>query len=199
VRRVVALAAFQVLVLLGWAGHSEYVRATAPTFRIPLRPVDPHDVLRGRYFILSPEDGSLRTGSAGGPLSKETVDRFLAGRDRYAGRVLVGFCPDGELQRVCALAEADAEPPAGPARFWSRADVTISWSENRWEDDKNVDDPGWQVDVDLGLDHFFIPERIELPAAERDRGWEVEVCHRPGLTPLPLRLWYRGRPVWPRL
>ena len=26
-------------------------------------------------------------------------------------------------------------------------------------------------------------------------GWEVEVCHRPGLTPLPRRLLFKGQPV----
>jgi hypothetical protein len=43
------LVALQAAVILGWAGYHERVRASAPTFRIPLAPRDPYDVLRGRY------------------------------------------------------------------------------------------------------------------------------------------------------
>ncbi len=76
-KRVVGLAAFQVVVLLGWAAQNEYVRATAPTFRIPLQPRDPYDVLRGRYFVLNPRDSSIRTGQQGVVLTVDEVQRFL--------------------------------------------------------------------------------------------------------------------------
>lgn len=39
-KRVVFFAAVQVLILLGWAGYHEHIRATAPTFRIPSQPVE---------------------------------------------------------------------------------------------------------------------------------------------------------------
>ncbi len=58
-RRILVLAAFQTLAILAWASYHEYVWATAPTFRIPLRPRDPFDLIRGRYFVLNPLDSSI--------------------------------------------------------------------------------------------------------------------------------------------
>lgn len=56
----------QAALLLGWAGYHEWNRTTAPTLLLETAPVDPRDLLRGDYMILSykisrvpaPPDGS---------------------------------------------------------------------------------------------------------------------------------------------
>lgn len=58
-KRLLFLAAFQIVAILSWAAYHEHVWATAPTFRIPLRPRDPFDLIRGRYFVLNPLDTSV--------------------------------------------------------------------------------------------------------------------------------------------
>ncbi|HLA78999.1 MAG TPA: GDYXXLXY domain-containing protein [Vicinamibacteria bacterium] len=195
-KRLIGLAVFQVVVLLGWAAQNEYVRATAPTFRIPLQPRDPYDVLRGRYFILNPSDAAIKTGLDGVLLPAEEVKRFLGTDVAFVGTALVGFCPQEQRHRVCALARSK-EPLSGkPGQYWSRAGLTVRWEDRTWRAGKEVPEPGYRVHVDLGLDRFFLPNRAVLPARENEPGWEVEVCHRPGLTPLPRRLLFKGQPVF---
>jgi hypothetical protein len=180
-KRLVLLAAFQVLAILSWASYHEYVWATAPTFRVPLRPRDPFDLIRGRYFVLNPQDASLESGSASLPQTE--VDHLLASSHAYVGSVQVGFCAAGEVYRVCALARPE-DKPTGSARFWCKGFATL-----------NKQDGGWKLALDLGLRRFFIPNRLQLPAGENDEGWELEVSHRPGLTPLPRRLFFKGSPI----
>lgn len=183
-RQVLALVLLHVGVLLSWAGYHEYVWASAPTFRIPLQPRDPYDLMRGRYFVLNPLDSSM---ARGGPLSDEEIRRFLAGDDSFRGQALVGFCQVETAYRVCALRHSDAEPAAvSQARYWSRGFVTVASTGN---------DVGWKANVDLGLRRFFLPNRVQLPARENALGWELEVSHRPGLEPLPRRLFFSGRAV----
>lgn len=199
-RKVALLAVLQIGAMLGWAGVEEAVRENAPVFRIPLQPADPHDLLRGRYFRLNPADSRLKLGDPDVRLSREEVDRFLAGEKKFEGPALVGFCPEGELQRLCALSAVDGmwASPAGSvqAGFWSRAQVEIQWETDVWRNGERVPSPGWRVTSSLGLGRFFLPERLELPAHESDRGWELELAHRPGRTPLPTRLYFKGRLVF---
>jgi hypothetical protein len=180
-RRPLVLAAFHVLVILGWASYHEYVWATAPTFRIPLRPRDPYDLIRGRYFILNPQDAAFDSNST--HLPQEEIERLLGSSIAFEGGVRVGFCPSGAVHRVCALAR-QGETSAGAARYWSKGFATVTQQ-----------DRGWRLQLDLGLRRFFIPNRIRLPAPENQEGWELEVSHRPGQSPLPRRLFFRGSPI----
>lgn len=54
-RWVWLVLAAQLIGLLGWAAYHETVRRTAPTVLLKTRPVDPRDILRGDYMILSYE------------------------------------------------------------------------------------------------------------------------------------------------
>jgi GDYXXLXY motif protein len=183
-RRVTVLAALQVAAILGWAAHHERVMATAPTFRIALQPFDPHDLLRGRYFVLNPEDGRLLVDR--GRLSREEVRAFLGDAPAELGaRALVGFCPEGRVHRVCALRRAGDPLPLDPSRLWVKALVDVSSPE--------IAEP--VVSIDLGLHKFFLPDRVMLPADERTPGWELEVSYRPRETLLPRRLFFGDRPV----
>jgi hypothetical protein len=178
---MLVLAAFQVLAILSWASYHEHVWATAPTFRIPLRARDPFDLIRGRYFVLNPQDASIDSGSAS--LSEQEIARFLGPESAFAGSVRVGFCPTGDVYRVCALARP-GDRDSGSARYWCRAFATLTREHH-----------GFKLRLDLGLRRFFIPNRLQLPAAENQDGWELEVSYRPGLSPLPRRLFFKETPI----
>jgi hypothetical protein len=180
--RVLAVAALQVLTLLGLAGYHEYVQRSAPTFRIPLAPSDPFDVLRGRYFVLNPTDRLISGASP--HLSRAEVERFLAGETSFGGEAEVGFCPVDHLYRVCALRRPSETTSAGAATFWSRARLDLDGS-----------DEGFRLQVNLRLNRFFIPNQLELPDRETEAGWELEVSHRPGRPLLPRRLYFQGTPI----
>jgi hypothetical protein len=179
-RRLVILAAFQVLAIFFWAAYHEYVWATAPTFRVPLRPRDPFDLIRGRYFVLNPQDSSI--GPETSSLPQQEIARFV-GSAGFAGSVQVGFCPVEDVYRVCALARPGEKGPDS-ARFWSKGFVTVRQSE-----------PVWKLELDLGLSRFFIPNRTRLPAPESQDGWSLEVSYRPGQSLLPRRLLFAGSPI----
>jgi hypothetical protein len=181
VRRLVALATLQVLAILTWASYHEYVWATAPTFRVPLKPRDPFDLIRGRYFVLNPEDTSIDSGSPF--LSQREIERFLASSRVFAGSVQVGFCPAADVYRVCGLL-LPRERASGSARFWCKGFATVTQQ-----------DQAWRVELDLGLRRFFIPNRLQLPAPENREGWQLEVSYRPGLSPLPRRLFFGGTAI----
>lgn len=180
-RRPLILAAFQVLVILSWASYHEYVWATAPTFRIPLQPRDPFDLVRGRYFVLNPVDGTLDSRSPRFP--RTDLERLVGSSGGFAGVVQVGFCPVDDLYRVCALARP-GEMASERAPFWCRGRATAY-----------VHDGHWTVNLDLGLRRFFIPNRLRLPAHENEEGWQVDVSYRPGLPVLPRRLVFQGTPI----
>jgi uncharacterized membrane-anchored protein len=48
-----AVVAAQICLLLGWAGYHEWNRQTARTILLETAPVDPRDLLRGDFMILS--------------------------------------------------------------------------------------------------------------------------------------------------
>jgi hypothetical protein len=189
---VAALAALQTGVILGWAAYHEHVWEHAATFRIPLRPVDPYDVIRGRYFVLNPLDANLQTGAATTPLSSETVARFMGTERSYSGPVLVAFCESDSLRRACDLRRGGQMPADG--RAWSRARATVAWEDAR-HTQSVASTAGWRVSLDFGLDRFFLPDALILPAGENTPGWTLEVSYRPGQVLLPRRLWFRDTPV----
>jgi hypothetical protein len=181
VKRLLFLAAFQIVAILSWAAYHEHVWATAPTFRIPLRPRDPFDLIRGRYFVLNPLDTSVDPSTT---FPEEQMARFAGSEGAFVGPVLAGFCPVEQLYRVCALARPDERPSFGPVQYWTKGFATVRRIQGKWN-----------LDIDLGLRRFFIPNRLQLPARENEEGWELEVSYRPGLSALPRRLLFRGRPI----
>jgi hypothetical protein len=74
-------------------------------------------------FILNPLDGRLKTGPGDTLLTKTAVETFLRGQKTFDGPALIGFCPAGDVHRVCRLQHLDGETPRDG--FWARARVTI--------------------------------------------------------------------------
>ncbi len=185
--KILILALVQAGTILAWAGYHEQLWRSAPTFRIALAPIDPYDVLRGRYFILNPQGTRIATeGSAqNAPLSAGAVRTLMGANLSYHGKARIGFCPAGPIRKICALARTNAPLPATPDVLWTTGEV------NLWEGAGSQP----EGNIDLGLDRFFIPNRARLPAPENTPGWELEVVHRPGHLLLPKRLWFGGKPV----
>jgi uncharacterized membrane-anchored protein len=173
-KRAIALLVVQTGVILGWASHHATVRAHAPTFRVPLDPQDPYDLLRGRYFVLNPKDRTVETSK----LDAQSWKDLANGRRGFAEDVLIGLCPEGTGYRVCAARSLES-PRDSRATYWVRGHM------NAWGNG--------QATIDLGLHRFFIPNRAQLPPGRQD-GWELEVSYRPGKRLLPRRLWFAGRP-----
>jgi hypothetical protein len=196
-RKALALVLVQVAVILTWAGAHERIRATAPTFRVPLQPVDPFDMVRGRYFRLNPVDSWITVGGENAVLDADAVEHFLAaagGERRFDGRAQVGFClVADETHRVCALAPRGQEAWAPGVEHWSPARVSLWWSDSGRRED--VAEPHWQVRIDLHIDRYFLPNRLSLPASENAEGWQLEVSWRRGQPLLPRRLLFRDDPV----
>jgi GDYXXLXY protein len=203
--KLFAVIAAQLLVFASWVGYHEHLRRTAPTFRIPLQPVDPFDLVRGRYFILNPQDSRVerpRPRTDQDPL----FDAFVAATNgdlHFTGDLVVGFCPEagpyGEVERLCTVRRPEAPGSANPepaheitarVRLWLRPPR------------REISDAGPSLptpetlegSIDFELDRFFVPNRTTLPPAGQ-RGWELEVIYRPGQPLLPKRLWFRGEPL----
>lgn len=179
-KRALLLALVQAGVILGWAGAEDFARRAAPTFRVALVAKATSEEHSGRHARFQPADLELRPDAPDTLLTHAEVLRFLAGAEEFRGPALVGFCPQGDVQRVCALARMD-DPQASratSARFWSRARVRV------WQND------GWRVRADFVATRLFLPERLALPAPENAPGWTLELAHREGRPPLPLRLWF---------
>jgi hypothetical protein len=170
--------------ILGWAGYEEHVRRASPTFRVPLQPSDPYDLLRGRYFVLNPVDAVVELDGPANAFTPAEVETLMRDADAWRTEALVGFCPNGDVHRVCGIRVAGRPPVGKPTGLWARGRVSALYPR----------EPR-RLDVELGLDRFFIPNRAVLPARENEPGWELEVSHRPGRTLLPRRLWFRGKPV----
>jgi hypothetical protein len=184
-KRVIALAAFQILTIAGWAGHEEHVRATARSFRIPLRPADPITTLPWRVLAAHPLDEEIDPGAPDVALGTDEVQRFLGTRKFFFGAALVGFCPRGDIERVCALAPIESAVPSGPARHWARAFVRLG------EAPFTPKRPVGGSRINFQFDRLLMP--VPLPQTRSGPGFELEVADRPGQPLLPLRLWFRGQ------
>jgi uncharacterized membrane-anchored protein len=95
----------QLIGLLVWAGYHETVRRTAPTVLLKTRPVDPRDILRGDYMILSYEISR----------AEKTVVRA----DNLTGDVYVMLKPEGKYHVIEEV--LSEEPDATEPRMWVKA------------------------------------------------------------------------------
>jgi hypothetical protein len=102
----------------------------------------------------------------------------------------VGFCPRDALLRVCAVRAQGGDAIGEPTGIWVKGYVSALDIHAYGDRPRRR-----ELNVHLGLERFFIPNRAVLPARENEPGWELEVSHRPGRTLLPRRLWFKGKPV----
>jgi len=101
--------AAQIAGLLGWAGYHETVRQTAPTIRLKTVPVDPRDLIRGDYMILSYEISRPGKNEGQG--------------DEQGDEVFVVLRPNGDHHEVAEV--LTAEPSVDDKRLWVRGVVWV--------------------------------------------------------------------------
>ncbi len=166
VRWLWLVVAAQAGFLLVWAGYHEFVRSTAPTVRLEVRPVDPRDLLRGDYMILSYA------------ISQHAVPPDWPGG---IAEVLVALRPEGELHVIDEIHLA-SDPPAGDERLWVRGQARLP-----------TDFPGREARLELtyGIERFFVPEGRGTPRFDR---MVVEVSVSPTQRLHIRRAWLDGQP-----
>lgn len=136
VKWLALVVAAQVVFLLGWAGSVEWSRATARVILLETRPVDPRDLLRGDYMILSYKIGEA-------PLPSGPDQSAEPGRE-----IWVRLKPEGRFYRVEATSWTPIEDTG--AGIVVRGKIAgRSW--------RGVDA------VDYGIGKFFVPEGKGTP------------------------------------
>jgi uncharacterized membrane-anchored protein len=155
-RWVWVVLAAQLVGLLGWAGYHETVRRTAPTVMLKTRPVDPRDILRGDYMILSYEIS--RPGQA------------VKHPENLNGEVYVVLKPEGTHHVIDEiLAE---EPAADDARIWVKAkahgrfgNLTLDYGIERYFVPEGRGTPRFktmEVEASISVQHRLYIRRVLL-------------------------------------
>jgi uncharacterized membrane-anchored protein len=130
-RWLAVVVAMQALMLLGWAGYHEWNRATARTILLETQPVDPRDLLRGDYMILSYKIGTV-------PLPEGPDRNAPPGRE-----IWVRLRPAGRFYEVEATSWTEIEDTDAGIVVRGRIGRT-TWRGNQT--------------VDYGIEKFFVPE-----------------------------------------
>ena len=129
-RGYVLVVALQAALLLGWAGFHEWNRASAQTILLETVPVDPRDLLRGDYMILSYKISRV-------PAPPKTGRVVTPGRE-----IWVTLRPQGRFHEVAAASWV--EPAA--------ADLLVV--RGRVRDGA----AGGTIRVDYDIEKYFVPE-----------------------------------------
>ncbi len=143
------LVAIVQLALVAWnIGQQELLLATPDEVRLDVRPVDPHDLLRGDYVVLRfTVSGIERT-------------KFLPTLNVAEGdQVYVSLVPDGDTWMAAAAHHA---PP--DSRPFLRGTVVRPGARQVW--------------VDYGITRFFVPEGAgrDLERLRNDQRLSVDVA-----------------------
>jgi len=143
------LVVLQAVFLLSWAGYHEWVRQQAPTVRLKTIPVDPRDLLRGDYMILTYE------------VSRHSLPHQWTSRSHPVFVVLKNHESRQVIDEVLLT-----EPPSTDARLWVRAEG---------EGDPGDSSPR-ALRLTYGIEQFFVPEGKGTPSF---RDLEVEASISP--------------------
>lgn len=154
-------------------------RATGTSIALQTTPVDPYDILRGRYVTL---------GYAAEQIS--TLSNLPGWSDRPEGRSAQS------VQPIYLILEPNPDAPSAvPVRAWHP--VAVAWQYPRTSNASQRIIKGtyrdlYRPEVDLGLSQYFIPEE-RGDTLERDMN-----AHREATT-VEIKLDRRGRSVLVRL
>lgn len=133
---VLLLFAAQWAVPFAQVVREEAIRREGMVWRFALQPVDPYDVMRGRYLALN---FAANTTMDAPPGSKEGDTIYAVLQEDAQGLATVS--------RLSATPEDKAF--ALPLRFHA------AWE---WEDKPGAESPGQKVDVRIPLSRFYLPE-----------------------------------------
>lgn len=188
-KRVFLFAIIIAVFFIGWVGYQEWSWCSLPTAHLELDPVDPYDALRGRYFILNP-----------------TVENISRSTNQNDKKILKEFYAErgtNLLEKVYVIFERNREGIAQPIRITSKTPSLTSnqfalLSRDRYYRRHYRHLKGDYLNLDFQLKRFYLPNRLKLPAKEREKGWHVEVILRPNYMAVPKALWFKNKRVYPR-
>lgn len=123
----------QAALLLAWAGYHEWNRGTAPTILLETVPVDPRDLLRGDYMILSYK------------ISQVPRPPGVAGETDPGTAIWVSLRHNGRFHEVASTAWAAPEGSGA-------AGVAV---RGRVHGERATGD---MLRVDYGIEKYFVPE-----------------------------------------
>ncbi len=159
----------QAAVLIGWAASLEWARAGAVTIRLETAPVDPRELLRGDYVLLSYKISEI-------PLSAFVGER--PGNDHIGFPVYVALVPRGGFHEAVAASVDPARLALEPGQL--RLVGTLNWQIQ-----------GRGAHVTYGIERYYVPEgKGVLPRGKIEAEVAVTADGRPFLT----RILVDGRP-----
>lgn len=138
--------ALQALWIAGMAASKEISLARAPLVHLETRPVDPRDLLRGDYVILSYTVSQLERDKFRGEIPK----------DFHGKKVYVALKPGAPFHDVAYASFAPFTPAAGEIMLKGQA------SHARW---RRNDAPESQqpIAIDYGLERYYVAEGTGNP------------------------------------
>ncbi len=151
-RLLIAWIILQLAVLGGWTALHEWQRQTGPRILLKLRPVDPYDLVRGRYQAIGFEIEQVPT----------TV--LQTSSIQHPGEIAYGTPVWLVLQSTTngwhTVQRVELKQPS--EGLVARARYTYGWSEYDPEGKTNVPHG---IQANLGVDRYFIPNSYEnIPA-----------------------------------
>lgn len=158
----IATLGVQALLLVGMVAREEFTRINGTPVVLAVDAVDPMDLLSGRYVSvpLKIRNINLSTTAHDGEMLLSPGETVFVRLEDHQG-----------LGEAVELATANAERPGGP---WARASVATR---------TQVTEARGRVELDYGVDRFYIPETGQDPSRERDAAgqrYEIRVAARIG-------------------
>lgn len=138
-RHFIAVLAAQTLLLVMLIAKQEYVLAAPTTVLLETAPVDPRDLLRGDYVILSYKVSSL---------TNSLWATAPAGKVSPGLPVFVSLEPRGEFHEAVLISATRPEP--APNRVVIQGRTQQNWGNN-------------QVRVEYGLERYYVKEGTGNP------------------------------------
>ncbi|MDD2708489.1 MAG: GDYXXLXY domain-containing protein [Verrucomicrobiae bacterium] len=187
-RLLIGWLILQVTFLGGWASMHEWQRRHAPRVMLKTRPVDPNDLIRGRYQNVAFEIEQIPSdilASSGFPTNSA---QLFVTREDYHRTLWLELQPG--TNRWHTVKAIHRKRPANGS-LCVRVKQTGEWAD--W-DARQKTSRHMGLNVSLGLHKYFIPARYEdIP---RDNKHEVlgEISVTSSGVPQLERLWVDGKP-----
>lgn len=148
-----ALVVAQLMFLLVWAGYHEYVRNYAPVILLKGRPVDPQDLLRGDFMILSYDISNVTL-----PARPNIPGR----NDSSDKEVWVLLEQKGRYYEAVLASREELTPK--PGQVLVHGNLSPTWANTQ------------NAQVKYGIERYFVPEGMGTP---RFKLMEVEASISP--------------------
>ena len=146
-QRVALAVALQLLILAGIAGARQWTLTTGTMILLETAPLDPRDLFRGDYVVLSYRISTLDPHTLG------AVETFRQGETVYVG-----------LEQRGEFWEAVSVGSSRPSRLFLRGDVRSVWPD------------GIRIGVKYGIESYFVPEGLGRRIEMRRDPLKVEVA-----------------------